>query len=390
MDAFGWLIPIAVLGIPLFLATYVAFAGIVGQFIAQKAYFMLNRSYHKLWFGIVMAISWCCFEYIRGFYPFTFPWLFLGHTLITSNITTPLIPILGEFGGSIATFIPALVCYTLPPRYSVILYLLLSTAVLLAPVLVSYDADMRTGITIRAVQPNLQHHHFGSTERQHQAFKNIGSLSLQEPQDSNIDIIIWPEGAYPFLFKGTPEELELLSHFAPKGGILIMGADRVDANGAPYNSIITVNDRAELVAIYDKRHLVPFGEYIPGRKILPFMQKIAYGISDFHPGSQDPTLLASTPFWPMICYEVAFPNNHKITQQGFGFILNITNDSWFGNSIGPHQHLMIARFRAAQQRMPLIRVANTGISAYISATGKVLSSIPLNKRAIADFSVRYR
>jgi apolipoprotein N-acyltransferase len=165
-----------------------------------------------------------------------------------------------------------------------------------------------------------------------------------------------------------------------------MGADRIDSHGHVYNSIISINSSAQIIGIYDKKRLVPFGEYVPGRHLLPFMQKIAHGIGDFTPGVMAPHPVCHPAFLPMICYEVAFISEAKNLHH-FDFIINITNDAWFGDSTGPHQHLMIARFRAAQMKMPLLRAANTGISAHVNATGTVIEQLPLNQQGFLDITL---
>ena len=152
------------------------------------------------------------------------------------------------------------------------------------------------------------------------------------------------------------------------------------SGGRYYNSVVALGSEA---GRYDKRHLVPFGEFIPFRSWIP-IPKITVGTVDFSRGSvrHSLTLPGLPPIKPLICYEAIFP---EMSEGAYpAWILNITNDAWFGDSPGPYQHLAMSRVRAVEQGVPLIRVANTGMSAVIDSYGRVLKRLPLNTRGIID------
>ncbi|MBL8643310.1 MAG: apolipoprotein N-acyltransferase, partial [Rhodospirillaceae bacterium] len=183
-----------------------------------------------------------------------------------------------------------------------------------------------------------------------------------------------------------------VSGFNP-GALLITGVPRasVGQNGLEeiFNSMLVVRTNNSIAALYDKTHLVPFGEYLPLRGLIPF-RKLTEGTMDFSPGPGRTTVSVDNtpPFSPLICYEAIFSGEVTSPATADGarplWLLNITNDSWFGDSSGPRQHLAEAQLRAVEEGLPLVRVANTGISAVIDPYGRVLSRIGLNERGTLD------
>ena len=176
----------------------------------------------------------------------------------------------------------------------------------------------------------------------------------------------------------------------PKGGQLIFGAPRARYDGLSqitnlYNSLIVIDRDGDMIAEYNKSHLVPFGEYVPLPDILP-IKKIAHGSMNYSagPGPQTISLGNLPPFSPLICYEVIFPGHVQSPNGGAKWLLNITNDAWYGATAGPYQHLAHARMRAIEEGLPMIRVANSGISAVIDGYGNILSKLPLNQAGYID------
>ena len=152
-----------------------------------------------------------------------------------------------------------------------------------------------------------------------------------------------------------------------------------------WNSLVAVDDQAAVAAVYDKHHLVPFGEYMPLRDILP-LDKITAGALDFSAGPGPRTIhLPGLPaFSPLICYEIIFPGRVANAADRPSWLLNITNDAWFGASAGPHQHFASARLRAVEEGLPVVRAANTGISGVIDAYGRVAASLGLEQSGTVD------
>ena len=220
--------------------------------------------------------------------------------------------------------------------------------------------------------------------------------------------MIWPETAVPYVFDGSDAFLRALAQGAPPGGLLVTGIVRstsaknraarqatmrssVSGKGPPHiwNSVVAVTAQGALVARYDKHHLVPFGEYVPLRDWNP-LPKLTAGRMDFSagPGPTTLSLPGLPPASPLVCYEAIFPGG--VTAPGRPrprWLLNVTNDAWFGRSSGPYQHLAAARLRAVEEGLPLVRAANTGISALVDAYGRVTAQLPLGTRGALDVAL---
>ena len=202
-------------------------------------------------------------------------------------------------------------------------------------------------------------------------------------------MVIWPETAIPYrVFRDRDTVDALVAAAVPPGGVLMAGAvtSENDGTGAQFfNSLVVFDDRRELIAVYDKHHLVPFGEYVPLRGVLP-IDKLTPGTTDFTAGPAPRTLdLDGIPaFSPLICYEAIFPTEAVAPDERPAWLLNITNDAWFGNSSGPYQHLASARLRAVEQGLPMARAANTGVSAVIDAAGRYVARLDLEQEGVID------
>jgi apolipoprotein N-acyltransferase len=175
----------------------------------------------------------------------------------------------------------------------------------------------------------------------------------------------------------------------PPGGLLITGAPRTDPPPLPgrniWNSLAVIDGSGTILATYDKFHLVPFGEYVPFRGILP-IESVAGGTVDYSagPGPRTLRLPGLPPVGPLICYEVIFP--HAVVDEADrpAWLLNLTNDAWYGFTSGPFQHFAITRVRAVEEGLPMVRVANNGISGIIDAHGRVLNWLPLDAVGFLD------
>ncbi|RYJ03853.1 MAG: apolipoprotein N-acyltransferase [Acetobacteraceae bacterium] len=199
--------------------------------------------------------------------------------------------------------------------------------------------------------------------------------------------VLWPETASPFLLAQDPEAQRMAAAVLPPDGVLLAGSVR--AEWAPdgtlqrvFNSLVALDARGEVAGIYDKAHLVPFGEYMPLAGLLPI--RLVTGGMDFSagPGPMALALPGLPPFGALICYEVIF-SGAVVPQARPGWLVNITNDGWFGISAGPWQHLAAARLRAVEEGLPLARAAQTGISAVFDSRGRKLASIPLGEMGTA-------
>ena len=236
---------------------------------------------------------------------------------------------------------------------------------------------------VRLVQPNAPQDEKWDPERSLTFVDRQIALTAEIPAP---DLVVWPETAIPWTVGNAGDVLERASE-AAGSAFLVLGATRVEGMRA-YNSLVVVGPEGEIVDIYDKHHLVPFGEYIPLGWVARLLGLRSFAAQDGYGYSAGDGPRRLDLGWmgrplPLICYEVIFP-----AEVGAGdrpdWLLQITNDAWFGTFSGPYQHLAQARFRAVEQGVPLIRVANTGISAVIDARGRIVTSLPLGQGGYVD------
>ncbi|MCC5988684.1 MAG: apolipoprotein N-acyltransferase, partial [Pararhodobacter sp.] len=252
-------------------------------------------------------------------------------------------------------------------------------------------------LRLRLVQPNATQALKWDPRYAEVFFRRHLELSAAPSEDGPApDLVIWPETAVPFLLDRPGNGLELAAE-ATGGAPLILGIQRSEPGqdgGARryFNSLAVLGPAGVAQAVYDKHHLVPFGEYMPvlGRFADRLGAGWAGGIAsqvlmgyDAGPGPQVLDLGAAGLVLPLICYEAIFPRNLR-TQERPDWLLQITNDAWFGVRIGPFQHLAQARLRAVEQGLPLVRVANTGVSAVIDARGRLMDSLGMDREGFID------
>jgi len=214
-----------------------------------------------------------------------------------------------------------------------------------------------------------------------------------ENRPADITHVIWGEAAIAFFLNIQEDARRVAASAAPPNGMLITGADRGlrDEAGkqSVYNSLYVLRPDASIAAVYDKTHLVPFGEYTPLRELVPF-DELTGMTGGFAKGEGLTTLSVPglPPFSPLICYEVIFSG---VVTGSDGprptWLLNLTNDAWFGLSLGPYQHFAQARLRAVEEGVPLVRAANTGISGVIDSYGRAPRLLPLGTRGVLDVSL---
>lgn len=246
----------------------------------------------------------------------------------------------------------------------------------------------RPTLNVGVVQANIDQARKWDTAYRMETLERYARLTKSVAEHS--DVIIWPEAATPFLFEQENGYQDLVVEMVKNAQLpLVFGSPalRRHADGRPYllNSAYVLSPQGEITGRYDKQHLVPFGEYIPLKRVLFFLDKLVVGIGDFQPGP-GPTLL-SIPYGPdqkdvrfgvAICYEVIFPDLvRRLAHAGTNFLVTITNDAWFGDTVAPHQHFATVVFRAVENRMAFVRAANTGISGFIGPSGEILANTPL-------------
>jgi apolipoprotein N-acyltransferase len=256
------------------------------------------------------------------------------------------------------------------------------------------------GVKLRIVQPDISQDEKWREGNARAIFEEMLELSEQKsPQSPNgiddITHVVWPESALPFYVDESTEALAVIDAMLNPGKTLVMGALRRDpgkrdaaGDVAAYNSVLVLDDGARIVGQYDKWRLVPGGEFLPFESVLAPLgfRKLVTVPGSFTAGPGPRTL--AVPFAPpagfLICYEAIFPELIVDSINRPEWLINVTNDGWFGRSSGPYQHFAQARMRAIEQGLPIIRAANTGISAVIDGHGRVIASLGLGEKGVLD------
>lgn len=345
---------------------------------------------------------WVVLEFVRTYALSGFPWALLGYSQYQWLSVIQIADVTGVYGvsflivmGNVALTSLLLWIYgktrglALPgPWVSVAgfgcaLSLILAYGTWRVQEQANIDASART-LSIGLVQANIDQAVKWNEAYRDETLQRYSSLS--QKAGKNTDLLIWPEAATPFLFEQEPTyQSQVLDIAKDTHSSLLFGSPtlRFQQDGRPYlyNSAFLVTAEGRVSDRYDKRHLVPFGEYIPLRSILFFLDKLVVGIGDFKSGQgvmtmQVPTVpLDSGPrFGVAICFEVIFPDLvRRMAQEGANFLVTITNDAWFGDSAAPYQHFGMVVFRAVENHLAFARAANTGISGFIAPDGHILS-----------------
>ncbi|MDO8290694.1 MAG: apolipoprotein N-acyltransferase [Parvibaculum sp.] len=409
-EKFALLMPFAVVVLPAGLALFVAGATMLARLFWFEGYARL----------VVLALSWVMFEWLRGHIFTGFPWNLIGESLVSSLYLMQWSALIGPYGLSFVTVLAmsAPAAFDLRQDHSADLWSQwrapataflclalmwgggLARIALAAP---ETEPDAETSI-LRLVQPNVPQTMKWKPESRMAVLGEFLRLSSQPSETlptglTAKSIVIWPESALSIFLAREPFVLSGISRILPDGATLMTGSVRGEPapEGPPdrlqyfYNSFYTVNSDGQIVATYDKSHLVPFGEYLPYHR---WLEKIGLrkltqiqGSFDEGPGPQTLTVADVPSFSPLICYEIIFPGNVISPRERPYWIVNVTNDAWFGPSSGPYQHLDQARLRAVEQGLPVARSANTGVSALIDPYGRIVASLPLNSEGIIDVAL---
>ena len=384
-DANLWELPFAVL-LP-------AGLGLFGALAASLAMLFWSKGAGRI---LVFAVAAAASEWLRGHVFTGFPWNLSGYGWGASLAMLQSASLMGIYGLSFLTILlGASLAELTARRWRLPVVLLLLFAGLWSfgvYRLVSTPMRPVAGVALRLVQPDIPQAEKYVRGLMARNWRRLMGLSIQ-PAGQGRDIpthIIWPEGATGFPVALAPEALEQIASLTARGQTLMTGSDRIlrDATGiTAYNSLYLFGPGADPRS-YDKFHLVPFGEYLPFAALLHRIgiSQLTVG-TGFSAGDHPHVLQASPapPVTPLICYEVIFP--HDVVDRGEarpGWLVNITDDSWFGPWAGPRQHFLIARVRAIEEGLPIARAANTGISGVIDPLGRVQARLGLNRVGVVD------
>jgi apolipoprotein N-acyltransferase len=343
----------------------------------------------------VFASLWTAAEWLRGNVILGgFPWLLTGYAWTSSIEMIQFASLFGVLGLSWITVFAAGAPAALAWRsngwraLSVAWVCLVIVAVSGMSRLAGADIPDAPGVSLRLVQANISQFHKWRDDLRNAHLERHLALTM-EPASTPFTVVIWPETAVPYVLEKEPGVRARLATVVPPEGVLLTGAVRFnesdDTGPRLWNSLQAVKADGGIVETYDKYRLVPFGEYTPFRWLLGFA-KLTQGQTDFSRGPGPRTLdLSDIPsFSPLICYEAIFPGSVLEPSDRPAWMLNITNDGWYGISIGPYQHFEQTRMRAVEEGLPMVRVANTGISGIIDSHGRVRAKLGLGVAGVID------
>ncbi len=403
-DEFGWLYPVILVAAGVFF----------GLFAAVPAACM-GLAKNKLGEWSVFCGMWVIAEWVRSWFLTGFPWNLVGYSW-AFNIE--LIQN-ASIGGVYLTSLLAVMSYTV---WGLLLNVYIESLyadnidkiavrvvkgaykIVLVMIVVFWgnlfwgkariaDTDQETNnVTVRIVQPSIPQTMKWTREAAEDNFQTYINLSSMK-SENRPDWVIWGETASPFRLDEDEEHRAKAVSFLEGDEILISGMISYHDNKGrwlPHNSMMIIDNNGEVKGYYDKSHLVPFGEYIPLRNYLPkFLRPVANAIGEFGKGEgpkvfqiNDYPLLGGA-----ICYEIIFPHEIVDEQRRPEVIINLTNDGWYGESAGPYQHWVAAMFRAVEEGIPVIRVANNGISGMINVYGEAKNKMSLNETGFKDFKL---
>lgn len=394
-NAHAALIPLPVIGLPAFLALFPGLA----------ALFTYASGIKGTWRVFAFTGFWVLSEYGRGLIFTGFPWNLTGYAwgdILPMLQWAAFIGVYGLTGMTVLiSSLPSLLADKSQSRSQknqavflscFLLFIMLGTGYFR---LVDSELTALPDSNIRLVQPNIPQADKWKPSLKAEHLKKLVDLSNQDQQNQP-KTLIWPETAVPFFLTTERHIQAYLYRHIPENGTLVTGAPRKDIEKRQYfNSVQALSSSGKITGIYDKEHLVPYGEYLPLRqflvdsgisKFIPVLDSM----SDFTAGSNPSSGTLKIGKLPaartLICFEIAFPLEVE-KGQSFDWILNLTNDGWFGNTSGPYQHLVISRTRAIEQGKSVIRAANTGISAVIDGYGRIIDQLPLNQSGIIDSEI---
>lgn len=388
---FGWLIPVAVIGLGGGFAVFPAIVAWATRRLAGDGASTVRRA-------LLLAALWTISEWVRSWLLTGFPWNLIGSVWAFSDTALQPVAWVGTYGLTLATVaaaaLPAALADGGPlPRRAVVLAGAVIAVGWVAGMarLPADPAPVVDGVRLRLVQPAIaQDRKWRPDLRWGHVVDQIG-LGAQAPATGRPPPthIIWAETAAPMALGHEQVARRVIGANTPPGGLTIAGAIRTTPRGEKsfrvWNSLFAIAPDGAIAAAYDKFHLVPFGEYMPLGEILG-LKKITAGRTDFTPGPGPVTLRLPglPPVSPLICYEIIFPGHVVDAADRPDWILNLTNDAWYGRTPGPHQHFAAARLRAVEEGLPVVRVANSGISGVIDAHGRVMARMGLGARGVLD------
>ncbi len=399
---FAWMLPFVAVALPGGLAIFIGLATVIARALAGLDG---SRGAGRC---LVLAASWTAIEAARGTILTGFAWNRVGQAMAGSDALLQGAAFVGDLGLTFFLVAIASAPATLADREGHLRGWRSSAVALVALGALWVAGDYRLsqakndnveGVRLRIVQPSISQKEKWVPANRSRIIADYLELSdaATSPQSMGIEgvtYLVWPETALPLLLQSEPGVIAAIAALLPADTILLTGgvrtAPRPGGGRDVFNSVLAFDGEGRLLDQYDKQRLVPFGEYLPFQDVLERwgigqLTRLPGGFSA-GTGKRVMNLGGGPAFAPLICYEIIFSGNVAPAEgeQTPSWILNLTNDAWFGDSAGPYQHLAQARFRAVEEGIPVIRAANTGISVVVDPFGRIVDQIELNQRGVLD------
>jgi len=334
-----------------------------------------------------LPVAWVAGDLLRSFLMTGSPWAMLGHSQYRTLPLIQIADICGVFGLTLLIVLANVVLYRAlravsgagvpyPVKSALVLLVLFIATLFYGFNRLNSPETATTPLRIALIQGNIPQDVKWSPSFQEKTIAVYERLT-REAAKGGVDLVVWPESAVPFFFQDKTPQAERIRNLARElSTSMIIGSPASELRSGKQvylNSAFMISPSGEVTGRSDKLHLVPFGEYVPLGRYFPFVGKLVVGIGDFVPGLRAVPLQAgSTKIGTLICAEAVFPELARAyVNNGARILANITNDAWFGRSSAPYQHLSIAAFRAVETRTPLVRAANTGVTAIVDQNGHI-------------------
>ena len=383
---------------------FLLLAGYLAAYVGLFMYLVRKGEEKGMPTVILFPVLWVGLEYLRSFLLTGFPWASLGYSQYNFLPLVQIADITGVYGLSFLIALSNITAYLvikrlvkkepgIHPGKAAVFFLVLFALALAYGYKALDRPENGTSMKVALIQGNID-----QSIKWDPAFQEA-TVAIYERLTrlagaSGVDLVVWPESAAPFYFQDEEKYASRIKKLAESlKAYMVVGSPAYDNDpgGVKFrNSAYLISPRGEVAGRSDKIHLVPFGEYVPLAKLLPFVHKLVVGVGDFSPGDKvDPLPVGKGKIGILICFEGIFPElSRSYVQAGSRLLVNITNDAWYGRSSAPYQHLSMTVFRAVENRVPLVRAANTGITAIIDDKGRITSSTPLFQEAFLTGEVR--
>ena len=389
------LIPFSLIIIPSFLAIFYGIATLIlKKFVIPKISFILI-------FSLIFAVI----EYVRGNILSGFPWNLFVYSWSWSTEIIQCIKIFGTYGFnllSITIFSFPFIFFIKARKMDIIkafslLFILIYMIFIFGTTIPSLQKNADANdFTVKIVSPNIELNEFFKNNNDRKTIKEL--IKLSNPDKTLKTIFIWPEGMFSSTYLNELREYEnIFSESFSDNHLIIFGINNLEYfenKKHIYNTLSVVDNNLNLLASYKKNKLVPFGEFLPYENFFHKigLKKITYGYKSFSKGNARKIINIKKDdydlnFLPLICYEIIYSGKLKEKTQKFNLMINISEDGWFGNSIGPYQHFVHAVYRAIEEGTYIIRSTNNGISAFISPYGKIINSLKLNEKGVIEVKI---